>query len=152
MSADVKGYITVPHADLERGRSGMDLLDRAKPSDRIEITVVHKDGTEERVRMPASIGTAIRDLLRTLRISNRVAVIGESEELSPEEAGKILGISRPLVVRRMDAGKLPFHYVGAHRRCKLSDVLALKEEEDRRSQALRELVEDSEDLAKNHGL
>jgi excisionase family DNA binding protein len=102
--------------------------------------------------MPASIGTAIRELLRTLRISNRVAVIGESEELSPEEAGKILGISRPLVVRKMDAGKLPFHYVGAHRRCKLSDVLALKEEEDRRNQALRELVEDSEDLAKNHGL
>ena len=68
------------------------------------------------------------------------------------KAGKILGISRPLVVRKMDAGKLPFHYVGAHRRCKLSDVLALKEEEDRRNQALRELVEDSEDLAKNHGL
>lgn len=152
MSADVKGYITVPPADLERGRSGMDLLDRAKPSDRIEITVVHKDGTEERVRMPASIGAAIRDLLRTLRTSNRVAMIGDTEELSPEQAGKILGISRPLVVRKMDAGKLPFHYVGAHRRCKLSDVLALKEEEDRRNQALRELVEDSEDLAKNHGL
>ncbi|HJT15625.1 MAG TPA: helix-turn-helix domain-containing protein [Dongiaceae bacterium] len=152
MGADVKGYITVPPADLERGRGGMDLLDRAKPSDRIEIGIVHKDGTEERVRMPASIGTAIRDLLRTLRTSNRVAVIGESEELSPEEAGKILGISRPLVVRKMDAGKLPFRYVGAHRRCKLSDVLALKEEEERRNQALRELVEDSEDLAKNHGL
>lgn len=102
--------------------------------------------------MPASTGTAIRDLLRTLRTSNRVAVIGESEELSPEEAGKILGISRPLVARKMDAGKLPFRYVGAHRRCKLSDVLALKEEEERRNQALRELVEDSEDLAKNHGL
>lgn len=152
MSTDVKGYITVPPADLERGRSGMDLLDRAKPSDRIEIGIVHKDGTEERVRMPASIGAAIRDLLRALRTSNHVAMIANSEELSPEEAGKILGISRPLVVRKMDAGKLPFRYVGAHRRCRLSDVLALKEEEDRRNRALRELVEDSEDLAKNHGL
>jgi len=152
VSTEGKSYITVPHADIARGRSGMDLLDRAKPSDRIDITVVHKDGTEERVRVPASIGAAIRDLLRTLRTSNRVAVIGESEELSPEEAGRILGISRPLVVRKMDAGKLPFHYVGAHRRCKLSDVLALKEAEDRRNKLLRELVEDSEDLAKDHGL
>jgi excisionase family DNA binding protein len=65
---------------------------------------------------------------------------GLSSELTPEQAGKILGVSRPLVVRRMDDGRLPFRYEGAHRRCKLEDVLKLKAEEDRQSAALSELA------------
>ena len=66
---------------------------------------------------------------------------GLAAELSPEQAGRILGISRPLVVRRMDDGRLPFTYVGAHRRCKLEDVLRLKAQEDEQAEALRELGE-----------
>jgi hypothetical protein len=41
-------------------------------------------------------------------------------ELSPDAAGRILSISRPLVVRRMDDGRLPFRYEGKHRRCNFS--------------------------------
>ncbi|MGA7803770.1 hypothetical protein [Bradyrhizobium sp.] len=54
-------------------------------------------------------------------------------ELSPDAAGKILGVSRPLVVRRMDDGRLPFRYEGKHRRCKLRDVLKLKVAEERQT-------------------
>ena len=71
---------------------------------------------------------------------------GLSSELTPEQAGKILGISRPLVVRRMDDGRLPFRYEGAHRRCKLEDVLVLKATEDKQNTALRELAEGMEDI------
>jgi len=71
---------------------------------------------------------------------------GLSSELTPEQAGKILGISRPLVVRRMDDGRLPFRYEGAHRRCKLEDVLVLKAKEDKQNTALRELAEGMEDI------
>jgi excisionase family DNA binding protein len=46
--------------------------------------------------------------------------------LSPSEASVILGVSRLLVVLRMDRGDLPFHYVGRGRRALLADVLALK--------------------------
>ena len=63
------------------------------------------------------------------------------QELSPDAAGRILGISRPLVVRRMDNGQLPFRYEGKHRRCKLKDVLKLKAAEDKQTAALRGLSE-----------
>lgn len=63
-----------------------------------------------------------------------------SAELTPEQAGEMLGISRPLVVRRMEDGRLPFRYEGAHRRCKLEDVLKLKVIEDRQTESLRELA------------
>jgi len=63
-----------------------------------------------------------------------------ADELTPEQAGKLLGISRPLVVRRMEDGRLPFRYEGAHRRCKLIDVVKLKAIEDKQDQALWELA------------
>ncbi|WP_346016208.1 hypothetical protein [Bradyrhizobium sp. C-145] len=54
------------------------------------------------------------------------AVLAEDQELSPNDVADILGISRPLVVHRMDIGDLPFRYVGKHRRTKLKDALTLK--------------------------
>jgi len=52
----------------------------------------------------------------------------------------------------MDSGRLPFRYVGAHRRCRLSDVLKLQQEEQRQREAIDRLAEDTEDLITNHGL
>jgi hypothetical protein len=70
--------------------------------------------------------------LTEIALNNRGLVIAPFDgELSPSAAGKILGISRPLVVRRMDDGRLPFRYEGKHRRCKLDDVLKLKAAEQK---------------------
>ena len=90
-------------------------------------------------------------LLDGLATSNAVAVLAEDAELSPEEAA-ILGVSRPLVRRRMDAGLLPFRRVGAHRRVRLSDVLALRVKEEEQRRALAELAADTEDIERTHGL
>ncbi len=64
-----------------------------------------------------------------------------ADELTPEQVGKILGISKLLVVRRMDDGRLPFRYEGEHRRCKLADVLKLRAAEEKQDKTLRELAE-----------
>jgi hypothetical protein len=70
-----------------------------------------------------------------------VVIAPLDRELSPDAAGKILSVSRPLVVRRMDDGRLPFRFEGKHRRCKLEDVLRLKAAEDKQTDALRALQE-----------
>ena len=46
----------------------------------------------------------------------------------------------------MEDGRLPFRYEGEHRRCKLTDVLNLKTQEDKQTAALRELAEDMDDV------
>ena len=51
-----------------------------------------------------------------------VVMMPVERELSTADAGKIWGISRPVVVRKMEAGGLPFRYEGA-RRCKLKTYL-----------------------------
>jgi hypothetical protein len=83
----------------------------------------------------------VRELTDVVLHHPGVVIAPLDGELSPDAAGRILGISRPLVVRRMDDGRLPFRYEGKHRRCKLEDVLKLKAAEQTQTAALRALPE-----------
>ena len=61
------------------------------------------------------------------------------DEVSPEDAARMLGMSRPFVRKLMDQGVLPFRMVGAHHRIAISDLETYWEaERDRRHQAIRE--------------
>jgi hypothetical protein len=70
-----------------------------------------------------------------------VAVLAGDQELTPNEAAAILGMSRPLVVHRMEIRDLPFRDVAKHRRVKLKDVLALKQRIDETQAAVDALAE-----------
>jgi hypothetical protein len=82
----------------------------------------------------------LRELTNIVLRHPGVVIAPRDRELSPDAAGKILGISRPLVVRRMDEGRLPFRYEGKHRRCKLEEVLKLKAAEDKQTAVSRKLA------------
>jgi hypothetical protein len=89
------------------------------------------------VRLQGLMLKLVRELTDIVLRHPGVVIAPLDRELSPEAAGKILAISRPLVVRRMDDGRLPFRYEGKHRRCKLEDVLKLKSAEEEQVAALR---------------
>lgn len=148
MAAAVLAYVSLD----EHRRMAIAELPRRRASDIVEIVVRHADGTTDAARLPEELADVVHGLCDRVRSGSHVAVLADEEEISPNDAAKILGMSRPLVVRRMEVGDLPFRYEGAHRRCKLRDVLALKEREERRQQALDALAEDTEDLMENHGL
>ncbi len=116
----------LPEADRAATALGADVLLRGLPA---EVAVTHADGTRQAVAIPAAAMGIIGSILAKLSVTETVAVLAEDAEISPEDAATILGISRPLVRRRMDAGRLPFRRVGTHRRLRLSDVLALKRAE-----------------------
>ena len=130
---------------------GADLLKRRAPADRVEMLLVHPDGTRETVEVSAAVTGIIADLLEKASASDAVALLTDDAEISPEDAAAILGVSRPLVRRRMDVGDLPFRRVGAHRRIRLADVLEAKRKEASVRAALEELRADTEDLMA-HGL
>lgn len=75
---------------------------------------------------------------------------GRQDDVSSEEASKILGIPVSMVRHRMDAGRLPFRQVGSDRRALLSDVLKLKKAEDHRKAVAAELGADTDDLETNY--
>jgi hypothetical protein len=136
----------------DRDRKKVVPLPKLAEGDRIELRVRHRDGQEQTVALPSAAADVVETLLAHLASGERVAVLAEDQELSPTEASAVLGISRPLVVLRMDRGDLPFRYVGKHRRALLKDVLALKAKLDVRQKAMEDLAADAEDLHLRYGI
>jgi hypothetical protein len=136
----------------DRDRRIASPLPKLAAGDRLELHVHHEGGREQKFSIPPSAAAAVEALLAHMLRGERVAVLAEDQELSPTEASAILGISRPLVVLRMDRGDLPFRYVGKHRRALLKDVLVLKSRLDTRQAAMDALADDTEDLIQTHGL
>lgn len=136
----------------DRDRKKVSPLPKLAQGDRLELHVRRRGGEEQTVVLPPAAASAMEILLAGLLRGERVAILTEDQELSPTEASAILGISRPLVVHRMDIGDLPFRYVGKHRRALLKDVLALKAKLDVQRKAMEDLVDDAEDLQRRHGI
>ena len=140
---------SLPPAERPSGARGAAALRAATQAD---LHLVRGDGTEETLTLPASALSALADFLDRLSTADAVTVLADDAEVTPEDAAGILGISRPLVRRRMDVGLLPFRRVGAHRRIRLADVLALRAREEPIRQAMEALAADTEDLERTYGL
>lgn len=135
----------------DRDRKKVSPLPTLAAGDRIELRVRRRDGRGQKVALPPAAISIVETLIARLLTGERVAVLSEDQELSPTDASAILGISRPLVVLRMDRGDLPFRYVGKHRRALLKDVLALKTKLDAQRSAMEVLTDDAEDLRIRYG-
>jgi excisionase family DNA binding protein len=136
--------------DRESARKGANLIDRGADLSGVGLFLTTATGKRIHEELPAILLRAVQALLRGFAEKGEVLVVNSEEEMSPEEAAKVLGISRPIVYQRMDAGKLPFREVGTHRRVLLTDVLQLKEAEDRRRRFAAALGADTEDLEANY--
>jgi len=151
MGVERLGSYRLPVGDRPHAADSAGLLRQRLPADRVEVLLVHPDGTHDAVALPEAAVAMIADLLERAASGDELAVLAEDGEISPEDAASVLGISRPLVRRRMDAGELPFRRVGTHRRLRLRDVLALRDRESPVRAALAELQTDTDDLM-THGL
>lgn len=148
MTAHALKFASLSDSDRRR----VDNLAKLDEAEVIEVHVRLKSGEEQIVILPAEAVAVVGAALGGLARGERVAVLSEGEEVTPNQASEILGISRPLVVHRMEIGDLPFRYVGKHRRARLADVLALQARLEEQRAALRALAEDAEDLAGTYGV
>jgi hypothetical protein len=136
----------------DEAREETGLLGKLGKGDHVEVRIKRRSGADQTLSLPPDAAALIEVLLGHLLNGDRVAVLTEDQELSPNDAASILGVSRPLVVHRMDVGDLPFRYVGKHRRATLKDVLALKTRIDAQRAAMEALADDAEDLQQRYGV
>ena len=67
--------------------------------------------------------------------------------LRSTDAATFLGVSRPYLVKKLEAGEIPFHWVGSHRRLLVADLIKYKQQQRQRSLAiLQQMRDDAEDL------
>jgi excisionase family DNA binding protein len=66
--------------------------------------------------------------------------------LTTSEAAHVLGVSRPTLVRLLEAGEIPYEQPNRHRRVRLADVLAYQERARRaRAAGLDDMARTGED-------
>lgn len=136
-------------SDAARNDTGR--LGKLGQGDEVEVRVKRRSGTDQSLFLPPDAAALVEALLGHLLDGDRVAILTEDQELSPHDAASILGVSRPLVVHRMNVGDLPFRYVGKHRRATLKDVLGLKVKIDGQRAAMKALADDADDLLQRYG-
>ena len=103
-------------------------------------TFIDIDGTQ--TELDQRTCEAVRTTLRVIQGGKSSS--GRDAFVSTGVAAEILGISRRTLTRLLDAGEMRYERQGhGHRRVRISDVLAYREESQRRRQALEKMRHDA---------
>ena len=91
------------------------------------------------------------DLLGAMSQRQPVSLIPQKHELTTQEAAAFLNVSRPFVVKQLEAGKIPFRKVGRHRRVEFEQLVKYQESLRRDTDsALQELADQAQALKQGY--
>lgn len=89
----------------------------------------------EVVELPAKLFDVLRQAADALAHGRGVSIVPQDMKLTTQEAADFLGISRPTLIKFLEAGYIEYEKVGRHRRITLKDLLSYQEKSrlDRRT-------------------
>ncbi len=110
-------------------------------------TATIRVGKGKEIPLPESLINLFFQALTKAVAGKKVVIVEEDDEVSPEKAAEFLHVSRPFLVKQLDAGEIPFHMVGTHRRILMSDIIEYKRKrKERTREILRQMREEAEEL------
>ncbi|NDZ17261.1 excisionase [Variovorax sp. WS11] len=114
--------------ELEMARTAQrcigEALDRSRAA---SIMLTSEDGDLPPVQLPTKALRLIGEVLGALSERQAVTVVSGKREMTTVEAAHYLNVSRPFVIREIEAGRLPHRMVGTHRRITFEDLMAYKQ-------------------------
>lgn len=132
---------------VQASRLMSEALDRSEART-IALVEENADGSDAvRLEVPPATLRLLSEILALMARQQTFVLYPESSELTTKQAAEVLGVSRPFLVRVLEARAIPFRKVGRHRRVLMKDVLAYKQSMHvKRRAALDELVKTSEEM------
>jgi len=134
--------------DIEMARVAqrciMEALDHSRAA---AITLTTDTGEHPSIEVPPAALKLIGQLLGAMSEGRPIALVPSSQELSTVEAAHFLNVSRPFVIKEIEAGRLAHRMVGTHRRVAFEDLIAYaRKMRERQEAALERLAENAREL------
>lgn len=101
----------------------------------------------EQIELPGALSELLAFVAEAMQREQAVLLTPEDSALTTQTAARLLGMSRPYLLRLLNSGQVPYHRVGTHRRILLRDLRAYQarrdEERRRRLNALSTAVDEA---------
>ncbi len=135
--------------DIEMARVAqrciMEALDHSRAA---SITLTTDSGEHPVVEVPPAALKLIGQLLGAMSEGRPNSLVPSSQEFMTVEAAHFLNVSRPFVIKEIEAGRLPHRMVGTHRRVAFEDLMVYaRKMRERQDDALDRLAENARELA-----
>ena len=125
----------------------MAALDHSRAPKIVLVEEVQDAQKATTIELPPQALRAIADLLGLMAQQQPVMLMLQKNELTTQEVAEFLNVSRPYVIRQIEAGTLKCRKVGRHRRVELQELMRFKREQEVASEeALQRLSDLSQDL------
>lgn len=99
------------------------------------------------ITLTPAISDLFREVLHEIGSGHAVSIFPIQRNLTTQQAADLLNVSRPYLIKLLEAGDIAFTTVGRHRRIKAVDLFAYKVARDQaRSSALDELIGNDSEL------
>lgn len=105
--------------------------------------------TNEHLAAPDEVFELFKNILRNLSAGKAVSIVPYDAELTTHQAAHFLNVSRPFLIKLLEAGDITHHKVGTHRRVQFDHLLAYKnQQKDLTKKSLKKLTS----LSQEYGL
>ena len=122
----------------------MEALDHSRAA---AITLTTDNGEHPTVQVPPAALKLIGQLLGAMSEGRSVTLLPAGQELTTVEAANFLNVSRPFVIKEIEAGRLRHRMVGTHRRIAFEDLItyarSMRQQQD---SALERMADNAHEL------
>lgn len=88
----------------------------------------------------SAVAVMLQNVVDAISRGDDVSFLLTKDELTPNQASRLLNVSRPYLLKVMDRGLLEFRNVGRDRRIAVSDLLDYVERQERGNARVQELL------------
>lgn len=107
------------------GSSAAHLAQIAAAASGHNLSVTLPDGTV--VAVPPELAGVLHNAAALMLDGRAVTIAPRDTILTTQQAAELLGVSRPTLVRLLEAGEIPYTQPGRHRRVALTDLIHYQE-------------------------
>lgn len=122
----------------------MEALDHSRAA---AITLTTDSGEHPKVEVPPAALKLIGQLLGAMSEGRSITVLPPNREFTTVEAAHFLNVSRPFVIKEIEAGRLKHRMVGTHRRIAFDELIAYANQmREKQEAALEKMAENAREL------